>query len=187
MKDSGYRKQRREEWRRGTRPKQRERARGGKTDGGVRGILGYSQITSLCDRFMRRLNWARGLRGNQSQSWATGKESAYQWPVEGNRTPPEWPRDKAAHLCGFLQRTRAGNRYFFDINSNHSISFSVCSVVRLTQILVWPLQLHTKWTAASRRSASLRGWSASVWRLNSWCFSPTSVTKTFQSSTKRQR
>ena len=35
----------------------------GKTDGGVRGRLGYLQITSLRDRFSWRLNWARGLRG----------------------------------------------------------------------------------------------------------------------------
>lgn len=40
----------------------------GKTDGGARGRLGYLQITSLCDRFLWRLNWARGLRGNQSKS-----------------------------------------------------------------------------------------------------------------------
>ena len=63
------------ELRRGSGKKQREKGREegerdieGKTDGGVRGILGYLQITSLCDRFMWRLNWAHGLRGNQSKS-----------------------------------------------------------------------------------------------------------------------
>lgn len=40
----------------------------GKTDGGMMGRLGYLQITSQCDRFLWRLNWARGLRGNQSKS-----------------------------------------------------------------------------------------------------------------------
>lgn len=65
--------------------------------------LGYLQITSQCDRFLWRLNWARGLRGNQSKSWVTGKESAYQWLVGGNWTCPEWPHDKAAHLGVFLE------------------------------------------------------------------------------------
>lgn len=32
------------------------------------GEIGYLQITSLCDRFLWRLNWAHGLRGNQSKS-----------------------------------------------------------------------------------------------------------------------
>lgn len=50
-------------------PGRKRKGRGqGKTDGGVRGILGYLQITSLPDRFVWRPNWARGLRGNQSKS-----------------------------------------------------------------------------------------------------------------------
>ena len=52
----------------GNREEEEGREVEGKTDGGVRGRLGYLQITSLCDRFMWRLNWARGLRGNQSKS-----------------------------------------------------------------------------------------------------------------------
>lgn len=39
-----------------------------KTNEGARGMLGYLQITSQCDRFLWRLNWARGPRGNESKS-----------------------------------------------------------------------------------------------------------------------
>lgn len=43
-------------------------------NGGVRGGLSYLQITSLLDRFLWKLNWARGLKENQSGSLVTGKE-----------------------------------------------------------------------------------------------------------------
>lgn len=71
MKDRGWKNSERHMWNRGGGSRRRgggERDIEGKTDGGVRGRLGYLQITSLCDRFMWRLNWARGLRGNQSKS-----------------------------------------------------------------------------------------------------------------------
>lgn len=73
QKERGWKTQ--VEWRycRTLRGKKCERAMERKTDEGARGRLGYLQITSQCDRFLWRLNWAPGLRGNQSKSWVTGK------------------------------------------------------------------------------------------------------------------
>lgn len=72
MKDRGQKNSKRYKWNKGVGGRNSERWRGGdiegETDGGVRGRLGYLQITSPCDRFLWRLNWACGLRGNQSKS-----------------------------------------------------------------------------------------------------------------------